>query len=198
MPIDQHEVDSFLADHRAMHSEFQIANFIVGGAGTAYGQYMQSLREIKTRDDRLRGLAFELENKKLDIEEMIEIGSKNLGGAYIHERRRELKIDLTRRGIEELKTTIAEVEREMSAFLSLARDRLAEIGPLTPERHQELERENWIFKTKRLAALDIVSAGVISHATAELMAFMPPDCRREVIQAINDRPRLLACLEGGE
>lgn len=190
MYIEQREIDKLLEDHRAMHSEFQIANFIVGGGGNHYGQYMQALREIKTRNDRLFALRHDLEIKKMDRDETTESGSPG------HQRRSELHRLALDRAIDELERTIAEIERELSAFVALARERLAIIGPLTPERIERLERENWLFKTKRLAAIDLISSGTLTHSTAELISLLPGDCRREITQALQNRPALIGWFEG--
>ncbi len=163
---DPDVLDSLLKDHRRFHSPFQIRHFLIGRAGTPWGQYQQCLREIHTR--RLA----DREDQKRQNEAWFE--DRNDIGAARDERSIELDI-------------FVKVALELRAQI------IAEHGELTPETIDRLDADLWMHRLRISAATDLFRFGSVSSETIELMLSCPIEMRKDLLDEVqNDKEGLKA------
>lgn len=152
--------------HRRFHSPFQIRHFIVGRAGTAWGQYQQCLREIHTRRmstvDDIKRMRNSIEEERTEI------------ALAIKERCDELDIFI-------------ELAKNLSDQI------IAEHGELTPETIDRLDADLWMHRLRISAATDLFRFGSVSSETIELMLSCPIEMRKDLLDEVqNDKEGLKA------
>ena len=172
-------VEELLADHQLYHSEFQQDRFItIKSGGTPYGCYRQALREIQKRYSAVQELELQIEEARIDLEEMPENGDRRNS---IQKRRKTLQI-------EGLELTLNETRRELNRFHEQAAGLKSHIGELTDARRAELDREFWEHRIRSMMAVECHVYGRPGTSTIELLQCIPKDMQ----------VRLLAHLESPE
>jgi len=191
------ELETYLAEHRPGHDDFQIDHFIIrrGGGRTAYGQYVQALREVNKRYRGLKGLYSERDLLQVDIDEDVE-NARLDGREGFQVRRDDLKLRSSDWRMEDLVKSIQDTEREFRRFFSIARGLKAVLGEITPDRKALLEREQWIDHMEELAAVDFVARGCLQESTVSAIASLPADARQELLDKTkNHQKDLILALE---
>lgn len=172
-------IEELLADHQLYHSEFQQDRFItIKSGGTPYGCYKQALREIHKRHSVVQELEMQIEEAKIDLEEMPENGDRRNS---IQKRRKTLQI-------EGLELTLTETRRELNRFHEQAAGLKSHLGELTDARRDELDREFWEHRIRSMMAVECQVSGRPGASTIELLQCIPKDMQS----------RLLAHLESPE
>jgi len=180
----KNDIEKLLVDYEKYHSEFQIDNFIIGKSGDDWARYKQALREISTRYKSL-----------INMREQFEIDSfgpsfyKKIRAWLLPCRVREIYKDKRRRSRSEIVSEIAEIERELSRFIELAKSLRDRLGELTPERRRELEANSWREKAVKMAGLDLLTNGRVGSASLEFIMSLPKKDRRMVINVISPDAR---------
>lgn len=177
--MNKESINELLKDHQELHSEFQIANFIIGNQGDDWAQYKQCLREIKARVGSI-----DSDKIKLQISESNRNGQKlGLLKRLFH---RKIKVNemIGVDNLTSLKDVIKERERELKCFLKLAENLKQKIGEITPERRQQLELKSWTAKGRRMAAIDRILTGRISHQTFEFILSLPIESQHSILDKI--------------
>lgn len=171
-----------LSDHQGGHSDLQIEQFItVKGHWTTYGRYKQCLREIDKRHRGLVDLREEAELAAMDLMEAEEPAT--LAVTDTRERTRlRIARDRQQRQLDQIQQTIAETERELHRFVAIASELKPQVGELTPERRNELDRELWSVRVRAMVALDMFTQGGLSPATAELLIALPAEIRKPILE----------------
>lgn len=158
-------IDSLLRDHRRFHSPFQIRHFIIGRAGTPWGQYQQCLREINAR-------------------RMADIGDENRS-VNTHEEKKDLIATRDERS--------RELDLFVKLAVQLRDEIIAEHGELTPETIEALDRDLWMHRLRMMAAMDLIRIGAVGSETLELALSCPIEMRKELVDEIeNDKDGLKA------
>lgn len=178
------KVEKLLADYRPEHSEFQMENFIIGGAGHPWGRYKQALRELAARHpgiatDRAEIAALAVDVKRSEARAWYPIGREE----------RQFKTALMRSRLKEKRERFKSRMREYAVFYRVAKELKKEIGEVTAKRRRELETEAWIDKARRMAAIDLISIGGIQRSTAEFLISLPADHRRAIFQDLRQENR---------
>lgn len=96
-----------------------------------------------------------------------------------------------RMALAEIDRSIAETGRELRRFWRQAAALKQQVGELTPERRGRLERRMWRHKLKSAAAVDLITRGVLSEKTVELLLCIPPAWRCALLEEIKEQDRLL-------
>lgn len=134
-------------DFMPCHTNYQIRHFMVGGAGTDYGQWRQCQREIASR-------------------------------------------------LPQLERGDPVAQHEVAELLRLESELRGKLGELTPERIEQLERENWYWKVRRELVLDYIATGGPQRATLETILLLPKEDRHTLLSLIADGGKLLKNWDG--
>ncbi|KKS11428.1 MAG: hypothetical protein UU63_C0006G0018 [Candidatus Uhrbacteria bacterium GW2011_GWF2_41_430] len=175
-------------DHQLYHSEFQQDYLItVRAGGTTYGQYKQALRELYKRYRGLKELYSSKELLRVDIDELAAAKTCN----QFEQRRNDIKRTQKVMSMEELDKNIEDTEREFKRFYAQACALKSQIGDLTPEKRNALDRDMWEYKLKEMAAIDILTTGHLGNVTYEMITAAPVEMRRKVLTLCGDKARLI-------
>jgi hypothetical protein len=182
------EIKKMMVDHRELHSEFQIDHFIVGSQGDRWAQYKQCLREISGRLENIRIKKAEGKLLKLDISRWHFCWPSR----YYRARAKAMRQEKIKR-LAAINDIISEYERELSRFLILARELKECFGSITKEVRDRLELDSWTAKGRRMAAIDRILTGGISHQTFEFILSLPLKSQNSILDKIlpNDPERRL-------
>ena len=186
------DVKTLLQDHQLYHSEFQQDYFItVRAGGTTYGMYKQALRELFKRYRGLKELYTEKELLQVDIDELETLTVDN----EYEQRRNKIKLTQKVMAMEDLERNIHDTEREYKRFWQQADALKQQIGELTDEKRNELDRQMWEYKLKEMAAIDLVSQGRLSNNTYEMLIACPVDMKFRILDDIKNSDNLIERLE---
>lgn len=186
------KLQNLFSDHQLYHSDFQMDHLItIRAGGTVYGQYKQALRELYKRYRGLKELYAERELAQVDIDEL----SVSTSGNEFEQRRNKIKLAQKRMSMEEIEKNIQETEREFRRFYAQSEALKQQVGDLTPEKRDRLDREMWEYKLKEMAALDLATSGRLSVNTYEFIGATAPEMRKRVLTACDDRAALLEWFE---
>jgi hypothetical protein len=176
-------ITELLDDHQPFHSNLQIERFIVSKSGlTVYGSYRQAVRELWKRRRGLQELYSNRELLLIDIEQMAEQQPK-IECRY-DARRAEIHIATKRISLDELDRTIQDTEREFLRFWEIASALKDQVGELTQDRRDEMDREMWDHQILAMAATDILSSGHLSPNVIGMLQSLEPAHREEMCQKI--------------
>lgn len=160
-----------LADHQTGHSELQIDSFILAESGcTAYGMYVQCLRELDSRQDTLEGMKDDIATQQKEL------------------RERELRLTAT------LKLQ-RDVQREHDRFLMHARALKAQVGELTTERRAALDDQMWIARITLNLAIEVFTNGIPSAGTLATILSLPKDMQTQILATIPNQKEATAWLQ---
>lgn len=173
------EFKKLMADHQELHSEFQIKNFIIGNQGDEWAQYKQCLREIKARYESIESDKMQVEILKMKPKPCRLFWPSKINVA----KRRMAKIS-EQKQLQSIRDTIKERERELDCFLKQAARLKKHIGDINRERRQQLELESWTAKGRRMAAIDRILTGGITHQTFEFILSLPIGSQNSILDKI--------------
>ena len=181
-------IKELLKDYQSGMSEFQENNFVINmSSNTVYGRYHQTLRETYKRLRGLREHQCDLEKLEIEIEEQ-EFLSKEEGfkGRYA-------AVELNRKIMqkEELERAISDIQKELDNLYKRAVEFKNILGELTQEKRDQLEKEMWIDKIKKLVVIDRVSTGRIHKNTYEMILSLPLEMRKVVFLEIQNVDKLI-------
>ena len=175
-------LDELFSDHQLYHSDFQMDHLItIRAGGTVYGQYKQALRELYKRYRGLKGLYSERELLQVDIDELDEKATDNRFEARRNDINRKTKL----MNAQEMDKNIEETEREFKRFYAQAAALKEQVGELTPERRDALDRDMWDFKIREMAAVDYLTTGRLGVNTVEFIGSLPSEMRQGVLEQIS-------------
>lgn len=167
-----------LADHRIYHDDVQIDRFILATPGRRpWGVYKQGLRELYRRWRGLKELYLERERASLRLRRL-----RSRSWLPIRRGNRTLTIAAIELSLEDLERNICDTEREFRRIYAWCDELKQRIGPLTPERRAELERDQWEYELTIRARLDAVTLGGISRATLESICALPATVADRIIE----------------
>lgn len=167
-------IRQLIADHRPFHCEFQIDALIIARAGgTAFGAYLQSVRELWKR---LRGL-IDAYLQEVAIGFELERLTRVCDESTVNDDLRRIQ---QAAALEEIRLTRADTEREFLRFYGQAAALKEHLGELTPERRRQLDEDLWEHRLKCHAAVDFLSQGRLSAGTVEFLQACPIAMRRRV------------------
>ena len=170
-------IEILLSDFRALHSEYQIENFIIGGQGDAWAKYKQCLREIANRHESLL-------NQKESLEHF-DLKRCWYGFGKVARIKKSARSRLRKTMI----NGIAEIERELERFISLAIELKNQLGEIDERKRAELEAGSWRFKALRMAGIDLLVNGRIGHPTMDLILMLPEKDRGGVLKILSPDAR---------
>lgn len=190
MKIEREKIVEFINDNQNFHSNFQIDNFIIGNAGsTVYGRYVQAVRELSSRYESLKNAYLDREIKEIDLK--IAEEDHNLIGALDETRlnllKRKSQINIIRKNseLENINKIIIDREREFARFYRHCQILKEKLGILTNEKRNELDQEYWFNKLKASSVLDLLTTGHIQGSTLELIASIPTQQRKTLLESLN-------------
>lgn len=182
------DLKELLDDHQLYHSSFQIDNFITIRAGeTQFGQYKQTLRELFKRYRGLKELYVGKELLQVDIDESQEGYSDNV----FEERRLKINLAKYKMDMEDLDRNIFDTEREFKRFFAQANILKKQIGELTIEKRDSLDKDMWIHKLKSMVAVDYITKGRIGENALTFIRSIPKEIRKPLLSEIKDQESLL-------
>lgn len=193
-------LDVLLQDHRLYHSELQQDYFITKrSGGTIYGQYKQALRELYKRFRGLKGLYYERDLMKIDIEELMwKIEDREFIRSVFDEKRNKLELEKKKLDLIELSKNIEDTEREFKRFYQQAFSLKKVIGELTEEKRNELDKEMWIYKLKEMCCVDFISNGRVKNTTLELINCLDLVDRKPILEIIKNKEQLFEWFDNKE
>ena len=175
--------DQLLADFQEGATQFQMRQFNVIQTGvTPWGQYVQAMRELKTRRDVLELLT--LQQVELDLRIAKDCHwPKRCRRRFVPFGRREhlLRMTVYQREGKALKDQLATTRREELEYRAIVTVLKEQIGEVTPERRHELDVDKWVHDVARRAYLDKVCTGALAHGTAEILYAAPMEWTARVL-----------------
>jgi len=185
MKLDSILLNQILNDHSSNHSDLQIESFNIATNGiTEYGQYIQTIRELKVRYGNLKRMYCEKELLEVDLEELQ--CNKDFANNF-DKKRNEINIKKKFMSLEDISRNIKDSETEFYKFYLLAKDLKSKIGELTEERKNQLDKEMWLIKIKLMAATDLKLCGNLRSSTIEMINFLPEDMKSEIIKCFDEK-----------
>ena len=179
---------TFLKDYEKNHSTFQIDNFIIGKQGDRWAQYKQCLQEIYSHVESIKNSKMNLKVMSLEKPRFsFYLPTKLNRAKRLHAK------EILKARISKAQESISVMEKELGRFLEIAKRLKNKIGPITDERRQQLELESWTAKGRKMAAIDRVLTGRISHQTFEFILSLPIESQDSILDKIlpNDIDRKL-------
>lgn len=184
-----------LADWRPEHTPIQLAHFVIGNhsAGTVWGAYVQSMRELSGRVESLRSSEFQLEELQLAVREAkLDREDAGSGGGG---PRGELAVDKAHLALRRAEASLKAAEshresarREVATVLALALQAREAVGELTEERRLELEWEFWATSFAQKIAFLRASGAPISDEIALSIPRFPERHRNVLATAMCTKP----------
>lgn len=160
-------ISDLLAFHQEFHSNLQMDRFITAAAGgTPWGMFKQALRELATRYEAL----------KTDLQRLSHLTGTHLDPAHAQMQR------------DTLCRTIRDREREFVRFYAQACALKEMLGPINPDRIDQLDMEMWTHRARWEAAADLASGQPISRRTIDLIQALPEEVRAPVWVQIRHDP----------
>ena len=154
--------DRITKDQDFGHTDFQITNFIVGGAGpTTYGMLKQARREIRSRAGALR-------HRRVGLMRRAWRWVARVGAALPPRPKRSPEF------------------RELTVLVDLAEaleERLRTENPDGVDMDQ-LDAEFWHVRIARMAVIEVLATGRMSISSLETLALMPPIRRQMMLSAL--------------
>lgn len=195
------DAPSLLKDWRPEHTPIQLEHFVVenSSAGTVWGRYVQSMRELAARVEGLRAaevqtrmLDLDLDQAQLDFEEAFGQLSHGSRDTELDEkefqfvvRRRSLQVARAQLALDQAENAIvvdtrrrASARREAETVFQLARNAHAEIGTLTEERRTELEWQYWRARFIQKMVMARLAGAPISDEIIVSIAHFPTAHRK--------------------
>lgn len=175
-------LNKLLEDYNPKHSRYQISNYIIALNGrTKYGQYKQVLREIFPRVNNITQALAEIKILEKEIEIAKEPNFENFDNRFEIEKIKQQRKNVQ---LKQQKDLLRIQLKEFKEFYSIALQLKNELGELTEERKEELEKEYWVTTFKEKIALELACNGVIAQNTLETILAMPE--RQEILQHIKE------------
>lgn len=178
------DAEMLLKDHQLFHSQFQQDRFItIKNGKTPYGCYRQALRELHKRKNSIDDARLDEAEVLVDIDEAEE-NFKSGNGSAFDRRRQEIKLVRLKKRLENIRHSIAEMQREFDRFHEQASGLKDSVGHLTDERREQLEAEFWEQQIRSSLAVEILVYGKPGTSTLELLQCVPPDMRQRLVSCI--------------
>jgi len=102
--------------------------------------------------------------------------------------------DLSVQSIEE-QIDMAHRKREFCHLFLIAQKLKAQLGPLTPQRVEELEAEYWVARLRDDAVMDLMGHGRVTRETLEAISNLPIEPRAKLFTEISEHSHQLALIE---
>jgi hypothetical protein len=170
-------LNELLKDYNPKHSRYQISNYIIALNGrTKYGQYKQVLREIFPRVNNITQALAEIAILEQEIAILQEANYENFGDKYKIEKIKQQRKHVR---LKQQKDHLQIQLKEFKEFYSIALQLKNELGELTEQRKEELEKEYWVITFKEKIALELACNGIVSQNTLETILAMPE--RNEIL-----------------
>ena len=188
-------LNELLADHEMYHSRLQQDYFITArDYSTPYGCYKQSLREVHSRVASLKATYFEIEKLKIDIMETESLLSTPQQSNF---RTMRLELDLKQKNskLHDCLEQFNGQAQEFMRFYQQADYLKQQIGELSPERKDQLDREMWEARIKEIAAYDYITTGKLSKTVLELSFCLPANMKVPLMKSLQNADELVAWLE---
>lgn len=188
MTIFDRAEKNLLSDFRSEHSEFQLMNFVIPGAGGVWEKYRQALRELNARHRKIKDEISDIISLKNEITKT----EKKRPRFFYNSKIKILKTKLEST-IEAHKPRMREYCTIYGAAIKLKR----KLGEITPQKRRELEAEMWVEKARRMAAIDLISIGGLQRSTVEFITSFPVELRRKIFSDLRpeNRQKLLSILD---
>ena len=156
-------------------SDFQSRYFVVNSQVTDYRRVRQALLEIETRVAAKKQII--RDSKKTEIN--LKIKQRDLS-AETRDLEKELillEIDQLNYDFSVYAKKIRVVEEELEEFSKLVMEIVSSVEDLESYKHHndELEREYWIHRMAKQAAVDMVTTGRIGAGNLDSIAMMSPE-----------------------
>lgn len=174
--MEKNDVLKLAEEHGAWSmSDFQSRYFVVNSQVTDYRRVRQALLEIETRLAAKKQIA--RDSKKTEIN--IKIKQRDLSAET-----RDLEKELILLEIDQLNYDLSVyakknrvVEEELEEFSKLVMEIVSSVEDLESYKHHndELEREYWIHRMAKQAAVDMVTTGRIGAGNLDSIAMMSPE-----------------------
>lgn len=181
------EIQNLLEDFNHFHSRFQIENFILWGSGNDWAKYKQALREIQSRRQSI-----------FDLTERIALAGIEFKGHRIRRAFQRLfnhqKYDILRRKAERelisMRETLEDLKREMKIFVKFAlKLKRLKFSKLTENQKRDLEAQSWLEIARVMSIIDLMSTGVLSQGSMEMILKMPRSYRTDLLNSIDMKNR---------
>lgn len=174
-------LNELLKDYNPKHSRYQISNYIIALNGrTKYGQYKQVLREIFPRVNNITQALAEIKILKEEISIAKEPNFENFGKRY---RIEIVKQQRKRVQLKQQRDMLTIQLKEFKEFYSIALQLKEDLGELTEEKKEQLEKEYWTTTFKEKVALELACNGIVGQNTLETILSMPE--RNEILEHID-------------
>lgn len=170
------EILDYATDRTLEYSRYQAEHFVIDSQITDYKKVKQLLLEIDSRGHTLKTLEIEVEKDLANIELIEELIDAEVSPAQIKIHKLgidRLKID-NRYNIRNLK----QAKAELQTYIECLRDMLPDLNIdklKSLENNEELEKDYWVSRMSKQAAMDLAATGRIGVGNMDSIAMMPEE-----------------------
>ena len=174
--MEKKDVLSLAERHGAWSmSDFQSRYFVVNSQVTDYRRVRQALLEIETRIAAKKQITRDSKRSEINLkikERELEIETRDLEKQLIL-----LDIDQYKYDASVYAKKLRVVEEELEGFTNLVMEIVGSIEDLESytQHNEALEREYWIHRMSKQAAVDMVTTGRIGAGNLDSIAMMSPE-----------------------
>jgi hypothetical protein len=187
----QKELAEFAMSYDHAQSEFKTKHFVGNAQITPYQKYKQFLLELRSREESIEIITIQLEIKKAEIDVELEKGELSNLPAYkrlcaMNARDKEREVIMTERRLkqsiferDQYVRLIEEMYTTGEAYLPDGTDLKDAISDVYMD--SQLERDHWISRLSKQAALDLIAYGQIGTGNMEAITMLSDVDAKEVI-----------------
>ncbi len=181
-------MDHVLGDMRLYHDDVQLRCFVLNqnGHGSIWGIYRQCLMELDSRRCSLAGRKRDVRESHAELTYARVRASKRAWTAKGRRDRELARIEVTKyeESIQNLDQQVGEILRELRLILKVASHCKDQLGTVSDERRQKLNRSFWALRFTRQAKLAYSTAGRLDAGMIDAMAHLPSKEYRQVMREL--------------
>ena len=186
------ELKNLFTDLEQSHSEYQQDNFITKFNGiTLYGQYKQSLRELKVRYTNLKNFICDIELINLDISDINNKLVKLSSDSYEYKK---YNIELLKKNfvLDDMIINYKDIKSEFIRFYKqscvlkelILKKHHIDGNIITEQIKIESEKDYWLTKFKLDSILSLKEQNRLSHDLYKTILFLPKEDKKDVLKLI--------------
>jgi hypothetical protein len=188
---EQKELAEFAMSYDHSQSEFKTKHFVGNAQITPYQKYKQFLLELRSREESIEMMVIQLEVKRAEVNVELEQGEQSPLPAFkklcsMRARDKEREVLLVERRLkqaiferDQYVRLLEEMYTTGEAYLEDGTDLKDAITD--PYMDAQLERDHWISRLSKQAALDLLAYGQIGTGNMEAITMLSDIDAAEVI-----------------
>lgn len=194
---DDKEIVELARTQTAQQMPVYKADHFVGKAQlTPYGAMKQYLLEIESRDHSIMENDYNIEKMQIDIDDLTEqldfaddkFSKRRIENEIKHKERKKAQfVKIDQRAKAERKMYIDMIKELDQSELGKTHDGKRILDLINdPENNEDLEREYWILRMGKQAAMDMIAYGRVGVGNMDSLTMMNADDQRQALSLATD------------